>query len=317
MGKRSRPGLRKKIKQRCKERDSQYGFMNYPTGTNFYKADEGEHNLLIIPYVIKTKKHPDVAKGKAKIGNDDYVLIVDIHRNVGPEDKEVICLERNFNKPCPLCEEGGETAKTSKRAVYNVINADRPEKGLYVLSVSDWLFQKELEEELKVASRGEEYLPFVDPEEGYIISFRGSKEYGGGMNYIKFKSFKFIKRDKELDKYYEKEKWEEHSLSLDEYMIIHSYEEIKNILENKEYDDENEDDRNEEIDNERDGVEQRRRERREKREEKNEKENDDECPYNYRFGMDTDTKDECDDNKKCPREKWKACDTKWKELNKK
>lgn len=273
-------------------------FMKYPVGTNFLKADEGEHEILIIPYEIKTKNHPLVSLGRKEIGDFDYVLTVDVHRSVGPEGRWIICPKKNYGKPCPICEEAGELAKTSTRAIYNVVNANRPEKGIHVLSVSDFLFQKELRDEL-IASSKDKIIPFADPVDGTIVYFRGRKEVTEGGNFVKYVSFKFRERGKELDDMYEKERWEEKSLSLDEYMIILSYDEIKDILYGRDNEDEEENGHKEEEKEDEDRTERRRK----RREEENE---ENECPHGHRFGIDINNRKfdkDCD-----PCKKWDKCD---------
>jgi hypothetical protein len=317
MGGKRRSSLNKRYKQRCEDdKSTSFGFMRYPSGTKLYKPDEGEHNFLIVPYIIKTEKHPTVAKKRAEIGEDDYALTVDIHQNVGPNNISVVCLKNNYGKSCPLCEEGGEIAKVSTRAIYNIVNADRPERGLYIFSLSSFAFQEELVEELSAQTKGQEIIPFADPEEGYIISCRGAKQYFTGGSFIKFKSFKFRRRDKELDDMYADEQWHKKSISLDKCLIILSYDEIKSIYDppyneqdetdeaKQEQEQEQEQDDYEEKDNDR---EERRRKRRGKEKEENDEKDD--CPYDFRFGVDTDTEKECEDCKK-----WKACDKKCREL---
>lgn len=292
----SRAKLGKRYQQRYDSRGSSFGFMKYPTGTNFYKADDGEHNILIIPYQIRTKNHPLVAKRKAEMDEWDYVLIIDVHQNVGPEEIPIICPKKNFGKSCPLCEEGGDLEKTSKRAIYNIINIDRPERGLHIFSTSNHLFQKELQEELKASSKGDELIHFADPEDSRSVSFRGSKESGGGMSYVRFKSFRFIKLDDDIEEMYEKEKWEEKTISLDECMIILSYDEIRNIL----YGNDSEENTEQE-----DKESRRENRRREKKQESNK------CPYGHEYGNSIDQYNDCD---KC--DLWDECEIEYDRLKK-
>jgi hypothetical protein len=279
-------------------------FMSFPQNTKFYKAGVGEHNLVIIPYEIKTDNHPLVRKRKRNIGEGDYLLDVEVHQEVGPENKQVICLEKNYGVECPICEEGRASNKenenpykTSRRVVYNVVDADKPEEGVQIFSVSHYLFEKELLDEVKALSKGEEYIQFANIENGNIISFRGRKEYaktpkGTSVEYTGYRSFKFLDRDKEIEDMYEKERWEEKSLSLDEFMVVYDYEEIKNILYGyEENDDELVKETKEEVKEEKTERESRRSRRRETRKETK----NNECPSGYTFGKDWEMNKECDD----------------------
>lgn len=308
--------------QRLNSRNSFSWYMKLPKDIKFYKADDDVHDIIIVPYVIKTEDHPLVKKRKAKVGDLDYVLDLEVHQNVGPEEKSVICPKRNFNMECPICEEydaaseeSREGFKTSRRVIYNIVDVNKPEKGLQLLAVSHWLFEKELLDEAKAISKADEFLDFASIGEGYVISFRGTKDSFKNNSFTKYKSFKFEVRDQGLVEMYDKERWDEKSLSLDEFMVLYTYDEIKDILYGVESNDEPEEknerkevSRNEEK--EVDDREERRRRRRE-REEKEEKEDNIKCPHGLKFGIDTDKEKVCDS---C--DIWDKCDVECAKLEK-
>jgi hypothetical protein len=235
-----REAMRKKQEQDMKNRDfggmggdwlntSKYGDVQFfsPKPKKVYKLD-------IIPFVIKTKNNP----AGLKPGYQDYVLDVWVHRKIGAGKKDFLCLAKTYGRPCPICEEmeiqlkGGvekedlaEGLKPSRRVVYNVIDLKEEDKGIQLFSVSQWLFGKELLEkiEFKQQDTGEKIF-IADLEEGYTVSFRTvGKE--GKYKGVEFKDFDLIKRDDAYD-----DEIINDAYSLDEMLVIPTYEEIKKVF---------------------------------------------------------------------------------------
>ena len=195
----------------------------------WFKPQSKVKNCIdILPYVITTKNHPQ----GMKIGYEDYLLDLFVHKNVGPRDDSFICLSKNFGKPCPICEEmarlskegkddEAKAIKPSRRAVYNVIDLNNPDEGIQLFDVSHWLFEKELTEELKGCYTDGEIPIFSDLEEGMSIKFRGSDKVFKGNKYLEYKTFSFEDRDEDYD-----DKILDEVYPLDAMLVIPTYEEV-------------------------------------------------------------------------------------------
>lgn len=156
-------------------------------GVNFWTPKEGDHILDIIPYTAGPND-PQV-----KEGDPTYVLEIYIHPDVGGiENQTMICPEKTFKKPCPICEhrrilqkEGADEdlvkslqPKRYPRSIYNIVCYDSEKdesKGVQIFDVSHYLFEMYL---LKLAQgsarsgqRPTGFIPFADPEEGRSIRF--------------------------------------------------------------------------------------------------------------------------------------------------
>lgn len=281
----------------------------------FYKPKEGKNKIDIIPYIIKTKNHPLVARGKAEIGEEAYNFDVYVHRGVGPVKKDIVCLKNNYGKPCPICEmadeanENGDSEeynalKAKRRVYYNVLNAKEPDEGVMVFSnISHFLFEKELIEEAKdCTSSGESYVNFAHIKEGYTIGFRGNPEKYKNKNYLKFKNFSFLDRDEELD-----ESLIDEAISFDELVEVLDYKQIQAIIYGQEIDEEEEKPkRKKKVVCEEDEIDEEEKPKRKKKveEDEDEENNEKECPYGHRYGKDTDSNDDCT---KCESEVWNEC----------
>lgn len=156
-------------------------------GVNFWNPKEGDHILDIIPYAAGPND-PSV-----KEGDLTYVLEVYIHPDVGGiENQTMICLEKTYKKPCPICEhrrvlqkEGADEdlvkslqPKRYPRSIYNIVCYDSEKdesKGVQVFDASHYLFEMYLLKLAQGASRSGQrptgFIPFADPEEGRSIRF--------------------------------------------------------------------------------------------------------------------------------------------------
>lgn len=202
----------------------------------FFKVKEGKNRINIIPYRIKTKNHPLVKTGDAKVGDLDYLLDVFIHRGVGPSQTDVICPKRNFGKPCPICEQSEEyktkgkkkesdQLKAKRTVFYNVQDVRNPDKGLQVFTVSHYLFERELIDEARSTSDDGDIIDFPDIEDGKVVVFRTAEANFEGREYFEFKSFQFLDREDSLD-----DSLIDEAISFDEIMKLPSYDEVTKIL---------------------------------------------------------------------------------------
>jgi hypothetical protein len=200
----------------------------------FFKPKDGTRSrIIILPYVIKTKKHPLVAKGRWSAGDTDYVMDIWVHQRFGGGDQDFVCLKKNYNKPCPLCEMAEEyrqqgkekeygNAKASRRVFYNVVDARDYKRGVMILGASHYLFERELIEEAVASGSGSEPLDFSDIGNGSVVSFRSSMNTGGMYDFLEFKSFQFESREGRIPK-----DLLEEIICLDECLNLLTYEEIQ------------------------------------------------------------------------------------------
>lgn len=294
-------------------------------GVEFWKCDEGQHVIDIIPA-------PAGANNPlTEEGDYTYVLELKVHRDVGDvEGQMVVCPKENFRKPCPICEHRAQLSREGDadddlikalrpssypRSIYNVICYDsrrEEDKGVQVWHTSNYLFEQHL---LKLAegpkrrgsSAPDSFVEFACPVEGKSISF--STE-GKKMN-TKHMALQFLDRDYEID-----DETLESAHVLDELVEFPSYDEIYQMYWGEDADagDDVEDEEEERPRRSRRSSAPRSRRRQSKKEEPEdaeedeyedewedgeeeeaEAEADDECPAGGVFGEDCNQYDECED----------------------
>ncbi len=269
--------------------------------------------LDIIPYIISTKNHPQ----KMKIGYEDYLLDIFVHKSIGADNKEsVLCLKRTFGKPCPICEEaarlkdagdddGAKNIKPKRRVIYNVINTlEDPEK-ITLLDISHFFFEKELLDELK-ANFGDDELPiFSDLEDGLTIKCRATEEKYNGNPFPKFKSFGFEKRDEAYD-----EEILERAFPLDAMLNVLTYDEVSAIFYCTDEDEDDDDDELVKVELEKEDPKKVKRKAREAKKlakqkakeaeeaEAKDKSDDEEltCPHGHTYAEENMDHSECDED---------------------
>jgi hypothetical protein len=283
-------------------------------GVDSFKPEEGYNEFDIVPYIIQDEKHPG---GKEDIGYEDWCLIFGIHYGVGPKNGSVICPQRTYKKPCPICEEkerqkaAGADAKTlgqlnaSLRVAYNVVPKDLKDVRLFITSYAN--FHREMKDKLQVLSDPTKgtIVP-ADLDEGATVKFRGSKKFFAGKEFLEFKDFEFIDRDP-ID-----EEILDRAIPLEKLMNVLSYEEIEAlffgneaIVEEEPVEEHNPvetgytkpEEPKEELKFTPPPEEEAPRRRRRTQEENK-------CPSGLNFGKDPDTNPVCDD---CPEEIYNKC----------
>lgn len=149
-------------------------------GVNKWRPGKaGDYFVDIIPYEVGPND-PGVAEGR--IG---YALDIAVHRNVGPTNEQIVCPSQ-YGKPCPICEEIDrrfnddedyesriKPLRTSRRCVYNVIvrdGAKEEEKGVQVMEMSHYIFEKAINDAAKNKRTGE-LVSVSDPDFGKTVSF--------------------------------------------------------------------------------------------------------------------------------------------------
>ncbi len=177
-----------------------------------------------------------------EVGDLDYKLEVPVHKNIGPENKMILCLRLAFGKQCYCCEQRDESEdekekealKISWRSIYNVIDLDEEDKGVQIFEASQYLFEKELLEQAEVSSE-EGIIIFSDLEEGMTITFRAAEKIFKKSKYPEYKNFGFEERDEPYN-----EDILDGTYPLDKMLIIPDYAEQRMIFEGIDEDDETE-----------------------------------------------------------------------------
>lgn len=204
----------------------------------FWNVSEGKHWFDIVPY--KAGKHdPDM-----KEGEDAYCFQPYMHRNIGPNNRDVVCLARTYNKPCPICEhvkklinDGADEdlineikVQVNPRAIYNVHVLDNEKeqaKGVQVFHASHYTMEGKLLELANKPTRPggkgiETFVPYpLADKDGRTIYF---KRKGKGMS-TEFVALSFEDRNYSIPKDILKQ-----AHVLDELIEIPSYEQVKAML---------------------------------------------------------------------------------------
>lgn len=166
------------------------------TSVRFWKPKEGEHDIIIVPGLTGTQ-HPKYGPNQMQ-----HEFTVFVHRQIGINKDQFVCLNRTFGEPCPICEhlasfeEPSEaTIKAyapSKRTLYNVIVCDSAEeesKGVQIWEVSAKLFTAPLEVYSHKKREGGE-VRYADIDKGKVINFVQS----GKKLTLEYGSFEFKNR---------------------------------------------------------------------------------------------------------------------------
>ena len=199
-----------------------------------WKCKEGEHIIDIIPFLAGPMHH------QVREGEPTYLLDIWVHQKVGMDENDCVCLARNYNEPCPICEyinaqrlktdltEETEAAlkalNPKRRCLYNIVCYDstrEEDRGVQLWEVAHFLFEKKI---LSVARnpRGGGFVPFSSPDNGKSVYF---EREGSGITNTQYLGHKFIERQAAIA-----DETLEQAYILDELIIKLSYEELKEAL---------------------------------------------------------------------------------------
>ena len=216
---------------------AKYGYLNLPKGVGVYSPEPGTTVTIdFMPYIVTDPKHPDrnIQKEIAIPNSIWYKRSFKTHRIGEGTNTETIVCPTSFGKPCPICEhrqkrqEAGadkkelQTMNASRRNLYIVNPLDDPKftvDKFYVFDISQYLFQDELNLELKDDPNLE---IFPDLLEGSSLKCRwDSATMGTGKPFAEIGKITFVKRTQQYEESIL------HSMpSLDSILIETSYEEI-------------------------------------------------------------------------------------------
>lgn len=192
------------------QRGNQFGYLNLPKGIQVFKEEAGGRvNLDILPYEVSSDHHldRDDEYGIAIKGELWYKRPFYLHRNIGAENKAVVC-PTSIGQRCPICEyraqlmkeEGKDwndkvvsALKPSLRNLYYVIPRDHKKFDAvpHIWDISQFCFQEALNEEIQ---ENEDYETFPDLEEGKTLRIRFSEEKMGNNAYAKASRIDFKDR---------------------------------------------------------------------------------------------------------------------------
>ena len=306
----------------------------------FFKPKKGKNLIDVIPFVAATDNSPRCKKGEV-----DYLLDVYVHRSVGPGHDNFLCLQKNYKKPCPICEhieelkKDGEDEelikelKAKRRVVYNVIDLNAEKQSVQLFETSHFKFEKEVQEEAETDEDGELVI-FFDPEDGMSVSFRGVENSFNKKEFIEIKKVALVDRE---DQY--KESIVEKAHALDSLLVIPSYDDVAAAFfgteteedkpaKSKAKDDDDEDDDRPakkkkqpepEDDDDDDEPAPPKKSAKKKADDDDEEEEEKpkskkssgKCPHGHIFGKDCDKHDECED---C--DGWDKCTDEFDKLKK-
>ena len=237
--------------QRTSKEGNSFGYIKKPKGISMLTLDpEGSVKLDFIPYIVTDPKHPDqeAESGTAIKGSLWWRRPFMVHRGIGADNDTVVCL-RSIGKKCPVCEFRAERKaagdpndvlkeyNASARNLYLVIpkGHKKLEEKKHIFDISDFLFQELLTKELKEDPDKE---IFPDLEEGLTLKVRFEPgSFATSKPYPEANRIDFLERDEQYD-----ESILDDNISLDDVLIVLSYEELKSkFLEGASTTDEDED----------------------------------------------------------------------------
>lgn len=215
-------------------------------GIPIWKPEKGEHIIDILTY--KTGPNdPYLDEGKWA-----YVLDVWVHQGVGVNEDNYVCLARNWEKPCPICdfqkeymlhenfnEKIANSLYPKRRTVYNIICYDstkEEDKGIQIWEVAHFFIEKDLSSLAKDRRTGEP-ITFSHPETGMSLSFEikaGTYQDAEGNTRPStvYVGLKFEQRDYNLWDLYQDEdgNLDIKPYCLDDLIKIPTYEELEKIF---------------------------------------------------------------------------------------
>ena len=197
-------------------------------GATFWKPGPGDHIIDILPYLAGSK-NPRRRKGKAA-----YIVDIFVHRGVGPNEDQYVCLSKSYNESCPICEyrmervkEGDATEeeikalKPSRRAIYAIWDGDDQKKGVQIWEVAHWFMENPIQSIAKKKGRAGKgdtgHVDFPHPDEGKSVAFE-IKTIGKNRDYV---GHQFVDRDEAIP-----DEILEATPIVDELLYIPSYDEV-------------------------------------------------------------------------------------------
>ncbi len=270
--------------------------------------------LDIIPHEI-TPSHPQYKQKKAQSRDPEFVedVISDIwvHKNVGPTNATVLCLDQ-YGKKCPLCEDyeklkaelgwdhdDVKAAKKKCRGILTVVDRNDEEGKIQVVDRPHFWFAKKLLDSRKQFSNESRQIILYDvSDEGHFVeTFTEISEYNGKKGPGANNSFFFQKRGEDTG--YGDEIVDE-APKIGDWLIVRDYDELVRIRDGEDAEEEAEEEDRAEANAVAEKVEEtvdiKKPEERKSRRPRKKKEEpkEDTCPYDLVFGQDSRSCETCD-----------------------
>ena len=176
-------------------------------GLERWKPAEGENLIDVVPFNA-TENNPLVIAGKADVGDPMYSLDYFVHRSVGPNNANVVCLTQ-YGEDCPLCREakrlkelGGEDNEkkaqklnAKRRVVYVVHDLKTGKYGYWDTGYKS--VEEPIMNRARMTKNPNTQAPanVFDWQEGMSIRFLGTKKKFEGKEYNEPSTFDFEPRE--------------------------------------------------------------------------------------------------------------------------
>lgn len=208
-----------------------------PKGAKFLKIKKegGKYRLDFLPYIVKRdNKYADA-------GMLHYELTYMLHRNIGIEEKQYVCL-KSFQKPCPICEEGSRLFKegrkdeskacyASVRQLFNVIDLDNPKEGVQIVDQSNFAFGAYIDKKVRANAK---YESFYHLQGGRTLEIDMEETVFSGNSFAKVSNIEMEPREDYDDDMIEQ------VYCLDDMLTEVPYKELKKIFEGEPHEEEEE-----------------------------------------------------------------------------
>lgn len=209
-----------------------------PEGMTLFKIDQaGKYQFDILPY-----RAGDINR-HARPGKLYWQLSYYVHKRIGPDAKDVCCLRKMWNEPCPVCEQQADMRRKMERSDQAAWDAqkeldakdrqlflviDRTVRGpdVQLLENSYALFGKMLD--AKLDANPVKYAKFWHGGGGMtvIATFeKGSMGKGSSGTFQKCNNIELVERDKDIPVELIKA-----LPCLDDLLVKHSYDKVYGLL---------------------------------------------------------------------------------------
>ena len=198
---------REQVARNAEKTGSKRDFFRLPRGVKEWSPEKaGEYLIDHVVYETKSEAHPD----NVEPGTCWYKYPFQVHKNVGPNNIDVIC-PGSVGRPCPICQERARLAKDwdanadaikalnfQTWAAYPILDPDDKE-AVAVMALSYGKYAKQLQLELAQGADSNRHFYEVTNGEGRTLRVRVSNidftTEKGGAKYLGATRFDFVKRE--------------------------------------------------------------------------------------------------------------------------
>ena len=191
--------------QEQQQRDQETGYGSYflkdkiPQGIPFWKCGEGQHIIDIIPWHTG-EDHP---KGAGKLA---YSLVLWVHQNIGVLKDHFVCQSRAYKIKDPMCDylakgrlpkDEYDAIRAKQRNIYLIWCHDTPAeeaKGIQIWEIAHFFMGKKLDVISKIP-KGGGIVPFWDIDNGKSVVW---ERQGSGVDNTEFVGHRFMDREEPI-----------------------------------------------------------------------------------------------------------------------